>query len=106
MRREPAILIGSIVTALIAIVDVLVAFGLPITDGQKVIVIACINALATAGGAIWTRAQVVAPATHEAALTASAVNRAGATTVIAVSDGSAIPVEVEPAPPPGHPFDG
>ena len=56
--REPLAIRGAIVAALVAVVQVAIAFGAPISADQFAVLSVAINAAATAVGVVWSRGAV------------------------------------------------
>lgn len=69
---SPAIVIGAVA----AVLAVLVAFNLPLTDGQDKAIIALVGALIALGQGIVTHQQTVTPAAADAAVKAASTPQA------------------------------
>ena len=67
MNREPVAIIGALTAAVAAVLGLLVAFGLPITEEQQSAILAAIGPVAAliVGAAFLIRSKVYAPATVE-----------------------------------------
>lgn len=60
---EPLVTVGTITAAVTAVLGVLVAFGLDLSDDQKTAVLGVVAVVAPFVVAFWGRRQVYAPAT-------------------------------------------
>lgn len=56
--REPLAIRGAIVAAVVALLQVAIAFGLPITPDQFAVISVAINTIATAVVVAWSRGAV------------------------------------------------
>lgn len=63
LRTEPARLIGGIVAAVAAVVGLLVAFGVPVTDDQKEAILLVVSTVGPLVAGLVIRERVYAPAT-------------------------------------------
>ncbi len=68
---EPLISVGFVVAAATAILDVVVLFGVNLSDAQTAGVLAVVNVLAPFAVALWGRRKVYAPATVSRLLAAA-----------------------------------
>lgn len=68
MQTEPATIIGLVSTAVAAIVALLVAFGLPITDAQQVAILGVVAGVGPIVVALLIRPRVYSPASADAAV--------------------------------------
>lgn len=60
---EPVLNRGAIVAAVTALLALLVAFGVPLSDGQQAAILGLIAAAAPLVAAVWARRSVDSPAT-------------------------------------------
>lgn len=60
---EPLVSVGTITAAATAVVGLLVAFGLDLTDTQRTAILGVVGVLAPVVVAVWGRRRVYAPAT-------------------------------------------
>lgn len=58
MKREPSLTIGAITAAVTAILGLLVAFGLPLSNAQEAAILAVIGPVAVLVGALVIRSKV------------------------------------------------
>ena len=77
MKHEPLISISSIVAAATAIVALLVAFGVPLTEDQKVAILGLVGVIAPVIVALVTRGKVTPNAAVVEALNGSGIVYAG-----------------------------
>lgn len=63
MKTEPAVTVGSIGAAVAAVLALLIAFGLPISDGQQTAILGVVAVLAPFVVGVLTRAKVSPVAT-------------------------------------------
>lgn len=63
MRTEPSVIVGTITGAAAAVIAVLVAFGVPITDDQRTALLGLVAVLAPVIAAVIIRGKVYAPET-------------------------------------------
>ena len=77
MKYEPLISISSIVAAATAVIALLVAFGVPLTEDQKVAILGLVGVLAPVIVALVTRGKVTPNAAVVEALNGSGIVYAG-----------------------------
>ncbi len=63
MRTEPAVIVAATTAVAVAVVGLLVAFGVPMTEDQQAAVLGVVGALAPIVAGVVTRHFVYAPAT-------------------------------------------
>lgn len=66
MKREPALIIGSLAALVSAAIGLIVAFGVPVTPEQRTAILEVLAAVAPLVAMIVTRSYVYAPATVKA----------------------------------------
>ena len=106
VKSEPAVVIGTVTTAVAAILAVLVAFGIDLSPGQQVAILGVVAGVGPLVVAFVTRSQVAAFSTVVAQQVGGAVI-AGPASVLAVGapvevwplGTPAVPVVPEPTPP-------
>ena len=69
MKREAAIIIGSLVALTQAIVATVIAFGVSLTTAQSTAILGIVAVVATMLGALFTRGKVYSQATYDTATT-------------------------------------
>jgi len=74
MYREPAAIIGAISTAVTAVLALLVAFGIDLTDGQQAAILGVIAGVGPVVTGILIRRTVYSPATRDAQVAAAATS--------------------------------
>jgi len=89
-QRQPAIVVGTITTAVASILAVLVAFGIDFTQGQQVAILGVIAGVGPLVAAIVTRTQVAPMASVAALVGPAGVVVAGP--AAGQADGSAVDV--------------
>lgn len=72
MYKEPSALIGAISTAVAAVLALLVAFGIDLTDTQQTAILTVIAGVGPIVAALLIRSKVYSPATRDAEVAAAA----------------------------------